>query len=461
MGKGSHQTEPTTKAGPESAVASKNDASGPWRPFPWCLAPDWVWYAQGGFLLVFISIPAGVMIASTELSQQVCLAFCATSVGRRVVDTVKEKVNAVSAAVGRAVLLDPRNHPYLPWMFLHLVMCPLLAWWAWSRHSVHGFELSTFVLYHFIRLGPRFRFFAHHHVLIHKEGHDKKGFFRGPWKAFDLANSFFAGLFYGTVARSYTMAHNKIHHRWHNDVDDVTTNVDLDRTLKASYVLFLPRFLWYWTGLSPLVLFYKRKEFGFFFDLLRGCSFYYGMGALLCYLAGWQFFVAYFVFPLCESIAFLGAIGYLWHAFVEPTDTENQYVNSITILEGKDNIWNEDYHVVHHHAPSVHWTNMPQHYEDNKQHYASCTATIFRDTEQGDLLYWMFSGKWDDMAEHFVDLNGKLTHEEKKELLLTRLSFRATSSAGLAGSGASGAAVADDWSSWGTTTQRGLRCSVP
>ena len=98
-----------------------------------------------------------------------------------------------------------------------------------------------------------------------------------------------------------------------------------------------------------------------------------------------------------------------------------QYVNSVTILEGHDNVFHEDFHVVHHHCPNVHWTDMPAHYEANKAHYAAVTATIFRDTEQGKLLQWLFENNWDKMAEHFVDLNGRLGHDEKKALIIRRL----------------------------------------
>jgi fatty acid desaturase len=148
---------------------------------------------------------------------------------------------------------------------------------------------------------------------------------------------------------------------------------------------------------------------------------YYGVTALLfC----WDpiFCLAYWVFPHAEAIVLLCAISYLWHAFVEESDPGNQYVNSVTILNGLDNVWNEDYHVVHHHSPSTHWTDMPQHFEEHKHLYAACTATIFRDTEQGMLLKWLFEQNWDQMASHFVDLNNKLTHEEKKALIIRRLS---------------------------------------
>lgn len=43
-----------------------------------------------------------------------------------------------------------------------------------------------------------------------------------------------------------------------------------------------------------------------------------------------------------EACVLLCAISYLWHAFVEESDPGNQYVNSVTILGGHYNVWNED-----------------------------------------------------------------------------------------------------------------------
>lgn len=37
------------------------------------------------------------------------------------------------------------------------------------------------------------------------------------------------------------------------------------------------------------------------------------------------------------------------------------------------------------------------------------------------MLHWLLSEQWDKLAEHFVDLENKMTHEEKKALLLERL----------------------------------------
>jgi len=310
---------------------------------------------------------------------------------------------------------------YLPWMFILGCCVPALFFWALRRHMTHGLELSTLCIYHLLRVGPRFQLFAHAHTLTHKEGHCHRGFFKGVFRCLNVFCEWWIGPFYGVVPWNYYVAHMKIHHRWHNDVDDVHTNLDLDRTDPRSFLLYVPRFSLYWTGLSPLALFVKRGEWALIHKLLCGMVAYYGL-TLLLFCWDPVFCTVYWLFPHVEACVLLCAISYLWHAFVEESDPDNQYVNAVTILDGHDNVWNEDYHVVHHYAPNTHWTDAPAHFEARRELYAAVTATIFRDTEEGKLLQWLFEQNWDMMAKHFVDLNDKLSFEEKKALIIRRLS---------------------------------------
>jgi len=318
---------------------------------------------------------------------------------------------------------DPRNAPYIPWITIGACLPPFLLLIAANRHQKFGFEFSTLFIYHYLRIGPRFRLFAHMHTLFHKEGHSHKGFWKPNFQIFQGVCEWWIGPFYGLVPGNYAIAHNKIHHRWHNDVDDIHTNLDLDRTVFRSFVMYIPRFALYWNSFGPLALLFKRGEWEYFTKLAYGALAYY-LVTLLLFLWDPLFCICYWIYPHYEATIGLGAIAYLWHAFVDEADPGNQYVNSVTILEGQDNVWNEDYHVVHHHFPGVHWTQMPAQYEKDLEKYKACTATIFRDTEQGMLLKMLFSNDWDGMAAHFVDLNDKLNHEEKKALLLKRLKVR-------------------------------------
>jgi len=391
-----------------------------WKPFPWNWLPDpvaWLW----GFLEILFIAP----IAAVSIGVAVPTMFALKAVWQHprlsaLRAGVPELVRSVSRPLGRALLKDPRNHSYIPWMLFLGTFTPALFLWSMWRHSVHGLEFSTLAVYHVLRSGPRLQFFGHAHTLVHKAGHDHKGFFRGPFECLNGVVEWWIAPFYGVVPNSYSIAHMKIHHRWHNDVDDVHTNLDLDRTVLSSFFIYTPRFTLYWTGLSPLALLVKRKEWSLLKQLLLGMATYYGATlALFC----WNpvFCIVYWVYPHMEACVLLCAISYLWHAFVEESDPGNQYVNSVTVLDGHDNIWNEDYHVVHHHAPGCHWTDAPAHFEARKAQYAAVTATIFRDTEEGMLLKWLFQKDFDKMAEHFVDLDGRMTHAEKRALIVRRL----------------------------------------
>jgi len=368
----------------------------------------------------------GILIGTAEVTWHYIKKFWASL--PEVKQVLPRSIMRIAQAIANVTMRDPRNAPYLPFMIFLCFWAPALFLWALYRHQKYGFEIWMFFAYNFLRIGPRFRFFAHQHVLLHKEGHDYRGFFKGPFSVFNFwVCQWFLGPFYGQVPNSYACAHNKIHHRYDNGLDDVHTTLDLDRRSPWTFVAYLPRFMAYWSGLSCVWFFFCKGKADAYHGnrMLWGMVYYYGMMAIFA-MYDWRFALSYYVYPHFESMVFFGLISYMWHIFVDPKDPNNQYVNSLTILDGHDNIWNEDFHVVHHVAPHVHWTDYKAHYERNVEEYRKNQATIFRDTEEGIIGFWLLTQNWDELATHFVDLNGKMTHEQKKALLLERLAFRAT-----------------------------------
>jgi len=264
-------------------------------------------------------------------------------------------------------------------------------------------------------------FFTFNHVLVHKDGHDHVGIFR--WKLLNLVVPWWMGIFYGVLPNNYAVAHTKIHHRYHNDLADVHTNWDLDRTKAYSFLLYLPRFALYWTSISPLWYFRViNPDRELFQKLLNGVIYYLSWCFFFYLLADLRFTLVFFVLPLPEAITFFAGISYLWHSFASPENPNDFYVSSVTILNGRQNMWNEDYHVAHHSAPHLHWTQYAEHFQKLKSQFEEHTATIFSDTEEGELFFLIMTKNWDKMATKFVDLSGKMTLEEKKQLIIQRLS---------------------------------------
>lgn len=82
----------------------------------------------------------------------------------------------------------------------------------------------------------------------------------------------------------------------------------------------------------------------------------------------------------------------------------------------------QDYHVIHHDAPHVHWSEIPAKFEADRNEYVG--ASLFKDTEEGVMLGWLLTKNWDALAEKYVDLTGKMTHEQKRDLLIARARAR-------------------------------------
>ena len=413
------------------------------RPFPWNTFSDSTYRAIGTFILFMIAIPS--MSVTVVLSRLLGNALHAVlyehnPVGRYILNILWAAQRSFFRWVGNFILLDPRDSSYLPWLLWCNFVQAYLFYLAYDRYQRHGgLEVSTFLIYHLLRIGPSQKMMAHQATLAHKEGHAKSGLFRDilsekrkplpKWIRNAFADHLVAGIsgiFYGTIPNHYATAHNKIHHRWHNDTGDVHTNMDFDRSQFGSFVLYLPRFVGYWTGITPLILFWSRGEYQFFNGLLVGMVYYYGAGFYVWYKVGFGFYWAYMLHPFLEMASVLCLVAYMWHMFSDEANPANQYVNSITILRGTYNVWNEDYHVVHHHEPFVHWSDAPASFENYLERYVECRATVFGDCEQGKIIAWIFGCKWDDLADHFVDLqytfsNGEANKDKNKRFTVQQI----------------------------------------
>ena len=125
--------------------------------------------------------------------------------------------------------------------------------------------------------------------------------------------------------------------------------------------------------------------------------------------------------PIASCIFLLAAINYTWHAWTDPSEPKNIYKNSITILEGQYNVYNEDYHVEHHKRPQTHWREYTVNYEKHMDEYKSNRAVVFQDTQAFEVFFLILFSDFEKMADKFVDLNGDMSRDEIIALLKHRL----------------------------------------
>ena len=113
----------------------------------------------------------------------------------------------------------------------------------------------------------------------------------------------------------------------------------------------------------------------------------------------------------------------VWHAFLDPDDVENEYVQSITILGGTINVLNEDSHVVHHQYPGMHWTSHGKLLTKHTEGYKQRVGSVFYGTHTFEMLALILMADYDKLADRFVghlpdnaeaELFGCGTHDKEK-----------------------------------------------
>ena len=339
-----------------------------------------------------------------------------------------DKMSGAALWVGKRILRDERDSPYLFSYFGIGIIAPVLFFgsyyvqvtyldanvsWGWKNWLAA-------LAYNLLNYGPYFAFFSQVATMIHKEGHSAKGIFKGPFTIFNNLHGNFLAFFYGHVPQGYPMGHMRIHHKHDNAPEDVTSTVYYDRSHASRFLIYLFEFSLFWSGISVAAYHFRKgkmKEFG---KMALGMVAFYGVIAAVMYINFW-FGVAYLVIPHLSCIFLLAAINYTWHAWTDPSEPKNIYKNSITLLEGQYNVYNEDFHVEHHKRPQTHWREYPVNYAKHIEEYKANRAIIFRDTQAFEVFFLILFSDYEKMADKFVDLNGDMTREDIIALLKHRL----------------------------------------
>uniref|UniRef100_A0A7S2J590 Fatty acid desaturase domain-containing protein n=1 Tax=Haptolina brevifila TaxID=156173 RepID=A0A7S2J590_9EUKA len=273
--------------------------------------------------------------------------------------------------------------------------------------------------YHVIRIGPFFMNFAYVYSVCHKEGHAqaaKTGLFAPPLdKSGPLRYIFnwWVGLFFGVLPSSFAVGHSINHHKYNNGPSDVVSTSDKPRDDWRWLIAYIPRFTLYACNISTTAQFIKEGLHSVAFRTVLGTLYYLMFVALVAKWYGAWFSFAYIIYPFLEQSVMLSGINWVWHAFLDPNDVENEYVQSITILGGTINVLNEDSHVVHHQYPGVHWSTHPKLLTKHGKAYETRLGSVFYGTHTFEMLALILLRDYDKLAERFV---GRMPENAETEL---------------------------------------------
>ena len=187
----------------------------------------------------------------------------------------------------------------------------------------------------------------------------------------------------------------------------------------GSWVRYVPEWMAYALNLSSLAFFARRGEWRRAFGTVASTAYYLCFVGLVwrCHPA---FCFWYLIYPLVEGNILLSVVNYTWHAFIDPDDPSNDYVNSTTVIDGQNFCLKEEYHVVHHQYAGVHWTRHKALYEKHLSSYKAARASIFK----GENLFVIFgcivSRDYKKLASMYFE-PGDMKPEEVEEMMKVRL----------------------------------------
>jgi fatty acid desaturase len=330
------------------------------------------------------------------------------------------KTSLLYQVVGKNILRNILDQPFIPWIIHLFIVIPIIflsSFYIQTYYSLSLIQkLLCMLIYHILLMGPKFRNFALCAVLYHRACHTINGIFKN--KYLNIIFEWSICNLYGFCPEQYTMCHVKDHHKYSGK--DIISVIQFDRTSILDFLVYLSIFGFGWTGIPHIINFLYNKNYIFAFRTLLGSIIYFSFFYIL-YRLNPFFALTHYILIFIFNILFHAAINWTWHGFCDKDQIDNEYINSTTFINGTDNVFNEDYHVAHHLQHMMHWIDLKKHYENNTEIFKQNQATIFTNIQQIELFFYMILKKYDLMANKFVDLSGKLTHEDKIKLLKKRM----------------------------------------
>lgn len=339
---------------------------------------------------------------------------------RAACEFLSQRYDRVLGRIGQKVLRDSRDVPALRLMVsLTFTVVPIFIaqlvlgrprWWL-----LIAFYLALY--------GSKFQRFIRMFSASHLEAHRPQGYFRGAaHKVFGRYLEYFLGFFYGNIPELGRTAHVRLHHKENSGPEDTRNTIGYDRTSRLDFLWYLSDNMWTVLGLAPYAYFRAHGDDKNRRRMLLGMALFYAYFAAL-FLYNWRIGLLYVLIPML-TMNFINAItAWVQHAFCDPEHPEDYFANSATVMD-EVNFMNEGYHLCHHHRSSMHWTEMPFHFERLRERMKQAGSLVFRDLDfMGLFLYLTLFRRMDVLAEKLIPWE-PMTHEEKLALLAKRTSLR-------------------------------------
>lgn len=212
-----------------------------------------------------------------------------------------------------------------------------------------------------------------------------------------------------------------MHHVTGNNPDDLSCTTWYERDNALHFAIYFFRF--YFLIIFELPMFFiKRKQYSLAFRGVFGEAAYW---TVVYFLSRIDTPAALLFFFVPHTVMRVGMMSGNWgqHAFVDPDHPEDDYLNSLTVINVRYNwiAFNDGYHTSHHLNALRHWADHPKQFSSNVSTYRQRGTIVFEGIDFHGVFFALMAKNYSLLADRFARLPGDIrTKQEVMDFLKSR-----------------------------------------